>query len=67
MRKIIGKKNGKGIEYDENGDIIFEGEYLYDYKIKGKEYCKKKLIYEVEEKKALTTTQTKDETKEEHE
>ena len=32
---INGKKNGKGLFYSENG-FIFEGEYLYDFKIKGK-------------------------------
>ena len=41
-----GKRNGKGKEYDFNGNLIFEGEYLYDYKIKGKEYLKGKLEYE---------------------
>ena len=36
-----GKRNGKGIEYWINGDLIFEGEYL-DGKIwngKGKKRC----------------------------
>jgi len=45
---LNGKRNGKGIEYDDDGNIFFEGEYLYNYKIKGKEYNKKKLIYEGE-------------------
>ena len=32
------KKNGKGKEYDDNGKLIFEGEYLYGQKNgKGKE------------------------------
>ena len=45
---LNGKKIGKGVEYDKNGYISFKGEYLYNYKIKGKEYNKKKLIYEGE-------------------
>ena len=32
------KRNGKGKEYDEEGNIIFEGEYAYEHKIRGKEY-----------------------------
>ena len=73
-----GKKNGKGIEYndyndskyegeyinwikngrwkeyycDDNGDenqLIFDGEYLNDYKLRGKEYYKNgKLKFEIE-------------------
>ena len=32
-------KNGKGIEYDDDGNLIFEGEYLNDERNgKGKEY-----------------------------
>ena len=38
------KKNGSGKEYNnETGELLFEGEYLYDWKIKGKEYLKGKL------------------------
>ena len=33
-----GKRNGKGKEYQKNGRIIFEGEYLNDKKFRGKEY-----------------------------
>ena len=41
-------KNGEGKEYDMNGKLIFEGEYVYNYKIRGKEYYKGKLEYEGE-------------------
>ena len=34
---LNGQRNGKGKEY-YNNKLIFEGEYLYDYKIKGKLY-----------------------------
>ena len=48
---LYGKKNGEGKEYtylNEN-KLIFEGEYLNDYKIKGKEYnLKGTLMYEGE-------------------
>ena len=44
-----GKKNGKIKEYYPDTDqLIFEGEYLYDRKIKGKEYIKGRLEYEGE-------------------
>ena len=43
------KKNGKGKCYDHNtGELEFEGEFLYDWKIKGKEYIKGKLEFEGE-------------------
>ena len=35
---INGKMNGKGIEYDINGEIVFEGEYFNGEKDKGIEY-----------------------------
>ena len=35
---LNGKKNLKGNEYDEYGNIKFEGEYINGYKIKGKGY-----------------------------
>ena len=39
--------NGKGKEYDyNNGKIIFEGDYLYSRKIKGKDFIEGKLAYE---------------------
>ena len=44
---INGKRNGKGKEYFE-GNLIFEGEYLYDHKIKGKEYVNGKIEFEGE-------------------
>ena len=35
----VGKRNGKGKEYDSNGKLIFEGEYLNGKRNgKGKEY-----------------------------
>ena len=43
------KKNGKGKCYDEDGNLEFEGEYLYNHKRKGKEYYKNgKLRFEGE-------------------
>ena len=41
-----GLRNGKGKEFSRNNIIIFEGEYLYSQRIKGKEYVKGKLEYE---------------------
>ena len=34
--------------YYDNGKLIFEGEYLYNFKLKGKEYVNEKLEYEGE-------------------
>jgi len=45
---INGEKNGKGKEYYDNGKLYFEGEYLYDFKIKGKLFINEKLEYEGE-------------------
>ena len=43
------KKNGKGKYYDYDGNLEFEGEYLYNHKRKGKEYYKNgKLRFEGE-------------------
>ena len=42
----MGKRKGKGIEYDSEGKIKYEGEYLYDHLIKGKEFINGKLEYE---------------------
>ena len=42
-----GQKQGKGKEYYEN-NLIFEGEYLYDHKVKGRGFVKSKLEYEGE-------------------
>ena len=33
-----GKRNGKCKEFNDNGKIVFEGEYLNGEKRKGKEY-----------------------------
>ena len=30
----MGKRNGKGKEYNDNGELVFEGEYLNGKKIK---------------------------------
>ena len=45
---LNGEKNGKIKEYNNNGTLSFEGYYLYDYKLRGKEYIKGKLEYEGE-------------------
>ena len=46
---LNGMKNGKGKEYDiNNGELIFDGEFLYNVKRKGKEYFKGNLVYEGE-------------------
>ena len=46
---LNGQRNGKGKEYySYNGELMFEGEYLYNYKIKGKFYLNNKLEYEGE-------------------
>ena len=42
------KRNGKGKEYYNDGKLRFEGEYLYDYKLRGKFYIDDKLEYEGE-------------------
>ena len=44
---LNGERNGKGKEY-YYGELIFEGEYLYNKKRKGKGYHKGKLEYEGE-------------------
>ena len=33
---LNGKRNGKGKEYDYEGKLKFEGEYLYSHKLNGK-------------------------------
>jgi len=40
------KRHGKGKEYNYKGQLVFEGEYLYDFRIKGKFYVNEKLEYE---------------------
>ena len=46
-----GQKNGKGIEFDEDGDIIFEGRYLNGKKIEGKGFdYKGNIILQIQEK-----------------
>ena len=45
---LNGEKNGNGKEYNYDGKLIFEGEYLYGYKLKGKYYINERLEYEGE-------------------
>ena len=45
---INGKKNGKGKEYDRYRNVIYEGEYLNNYRKKGKLYLNGILEYEGE-------------------
>ena len=46
---VNGKRNGKGKEYNwYNDELRFEGEYLYNYRLKGKFYIIEKLEYEGE-------------------
>ena len=45
---IDGLRNGKGKEYNDEGKLIFEGDYLYNIKIKGKEYVNGILEYKGE-------------------
>ena len=46
---LNGKKwIGKGREYDKNNNLRFEGEYLYNHRIKGKYYNNSILEYEGE-------------------
>jgi len=42
---LNGERNGKGKEYYTDGRIKFEGEYLNDIRIKGKEYGKENNDY----------------------
>ena len=42
------KRNGKGRKYYNDGKLWYEGEYLYDFQIKGKSYLKEKLEFEGE-------------------
>jgi len=45
---FCGLKKGQGKEYYSDGKLKFEGEYLYNYKIKGKEFYDDKLEFEGE-------------------
>ena len=45
---LNGKRHGKGKEYNYKGELKFEGEYIYDQRIKGKEYHFEYLEYEGE-------------------
>ena len=43
---LNGKRNGKGKAYDRFGNFNFEGEFLYNFRLKGKSYLNGKLEYE---------------------
>ena len=45
---LNGKKNGKGKEYNQDGELIFEGDYLYGFRLKGKEYINNRVEFEGE-------------------
>ena len=45
---LNGQRHGKGKEYYKENGKFFEGEYLYDKKVKGKFYVNNKLEYEGE-------------------
>ena len=48
---LKGKRNGKGIEYHDNGKVEFEGEYLNGKEWKGKGYDENgKITYELNKK-----------------
>ena len=47
---LNGQRNGKGKEYDLDSNLLFEGEYLYSFKIRGKEYINGILEYKGEYK-----------------
>ena len=41
-----GKTHGKGKEYNEHNELDFDGEFLYSYNFRGKQYANGKLFYE---------------------
>ena len=43
-----GERNGRGKEYNYQGMLIYEGEFLYDSYLKGRFYINEKLEYEGE-------------------
>ena len=45
---LNGQKNGKAKEYNNEGQLKFEGEYLYGHKKQGKEYFNGYLEFEGE-------------------
>ena len=42
------KMNDKGKQYNNKEELIFEGDFLYNYRLKGKAYIKGRLEYEGE-------------------
>ena len=45
---INGKKHGKGKEINNDGELIYEGDFYNDYRIRGKLYVKGRLEFERE-------------------
>ena len=45
---LDGKRTGKGKLYNFNGELLFEGQFLYNYFLKGKYYINGKLEFEGE-------------------
>jgi len=45
---VNGERNGKGKEDNSDGELEFEVEYLYGYRLKRKDYINEKLEYEGE-------------------
>ena len=51
---LNGKRHGKGKEYNNDGDLKFEGEYSYGKKWNGKEYDSRDgTIYRIENGKGF--------------
>ena len=48
IRYKKGERDGKGKEYNKDENSVFEGEYQYGRRIKGKYYVNGKLIFEGE-------------------
>ena len=44
---LNGKRNGKGNEYNKNDELVFEGEYYFDFKLKGKLFIDNYEIHEL--------------------
>ena len=57
------KRNGEGKEYNDNGDLVFDGEYLEDKRWKGKEKIYNedgKLIFEYQIEKCVINGDVKE-------
>ena len=44
---LNGKRNGKGKEYNKNDELVFEGEYYFNFKLKGKLFTDDNEIHEL--------------------